>query len=381
MIIDTCTLICCIILVATCFISVFMNPFIRSIRKKQEGEVVSENNDKPISILVLANDNAEALDAHLPKLLSQNYATDYEVIVVMKLGDDATECVVKKYSQFKNLRMTFVPNRSLFVSAKKLAVTLGVKAAKYEWIVLLDAESTPLSDCWLSTISRNCNDENNMVLAYSNYSVETKASYRFERIRTAYYLMHQAIEGYAYRCNGTNLAFRKKMFIDGDGYKGNLQFINGEYDFIVNKYSMPLQTSVETSKEAIIREDVPTKRTWINKHLAYLHLRRAMNHGKWMRFLYSTDNLFLWVNYLVIVLGVAFSAVVQNWILLAVSCVSLTITLWLRIAIAGRALRTFDEYITKWKIPFFELLISLRDVSYFLRSLKSDERDFSTHKL
>lgn len=118
MIIDTYTLVCCIILVAICIISVFMNPFMRRIHNKQEEGVMPENEEKPISVLVLANDNAEALDAHLPQLLSQKYAADYEVIVVMKHGDIATECVIKKYSQYQNLKTTFIPNRSLFMSAK-----------------------------------------------------------------------------------------------------------------------------------------------------------------------------------------------------------------------------------------------------------------------
>lgn len=381
MIIDTYTLVCCIILVAICIISVFMNPFMRRIHKKQEESVMPENEEKPISVLVLANDNAEALDAHLPQLLSQKYAADYEVIVVMKHGDIATECVIKKYSQYQNLKTTFIPNRSLFMSAKKLSVTLGVKAARYEWVVLLDAESSPLSDNWLSSISGNCNDESDMVFGYSNYSSETKSSYRFERLRTLYYLMHQAVKGCAYRCNGSNLAFRKKMFIDGDGYKGNLQFMNGEYDFIVNKYSTPSRTGVVTSKDAIIIEDMPSKKTWINRNLSYLHLRCAMKHGKWLRFLYNADALLLWANYFFIISGIAVSAVTRNWLLLAVSVVSLFATLWMRVAFANKALRAFDESIPIWKIPFLELLISCHNASYRFRYLRSDKRDFSTHKL
>lgn len=381
MIIDTYTLVCCIVLVAICFISVFMNPFVRRIHKNKKEDTLSEIKGEPVSVLVLANDNAEALDAHLPILLSQNYAANYEVIVVMKHGDVATECVIKKYSHFQNLRVTFIPNKSLFMSAKKLSVTLGVKAAQYEWIVLLDAECSPLSDRWLSTISRNCSDGNDMVFAYSNYSLEAKASCRFERIRTSYYLMRQAMKGYAYRCNGTNLAFRKTMFIGGDGYKGNLQFTNGEYDFIVNKYSKPLRTAIETSKDAIIREDIPTKKAWINKNLSYLHSRHAMNHGKWMRFLCNADNFMLWINYFVLLAGIAISSTTHNWILLATSAVLLFVTLWLRIAVANKALRAFDETIPKWKIPFFELLVLWHDISYILRVLKSDKREFSTHKL
>ena len=380
MIIDTVTLACCTVLIVLCLGSVFMNPFVRGFRKKQ-GEDVPETSDKPISVLVLANDNAEALDAHLPILLSQSYEADYEVIVVMKHGDVATECVIKKLSQNKKLRTTFIPEGSLFMSDRKLAVTLGVKAAQYEWVVLLDAESTPLSHRWLAAMAKWCNSENDIVLGYSNFSPTAKASCRFERIRTFHYLARQAVKGCAYRCGGTNLAFRKRMFIDGDGYKGNLQYTNGEYDFIVNKYSRPLRSAVATSKDAIIREDEPSKRTWTTRHLAYLYLRKAMKHGKGLQLLQGVDTLLLWMNYIIIISAIALSSYSQNWIVLAVAAVTLIATLWLRILFAGKALRAFDEQMAKWKIPFLELLLLLRKASFLLRLSRADKRDFSTHKL
>ena len=380
MIIDTVTLVCCAVLLVLCVVSVLMNPFVRGFRKRP-GEDAPETGDKPISVLVMANDNAEALEAHLPVLLSQSYEADYEVIVVMKHGDVATECVIKNLPQRQNLKTTFIPGGSLFMSDRKLAVTLGVKAAQYEWVVLLDAESTPLSHRWLSAIAKRCNPENDIVLGYSNFSPTAKASYRFERIRTFHYLARQAVNGCAYRCGGTNLAFRKRMFIDGDGYKGNLQYNNGEYDFIVNKYSRPLRTALATSKDAIIREDEPSKRTWTNKHLAYLFLRKAMMHGKGLRLLQGVDTLLLWMNYIVIVSAIAFSVCSQNWTVLSVAALSLIATLWLRIFFAGKALRAFEEQMAKWKIPFLELLLLLRNASYLLRLSRADKRDFSTHKL
>ncbi len=379
MIIDTVTLVYCAALVVLCLVSVFMNPFVRGFRK-QQGDDVLETDDKPISVVVLANDNAEALENHLPILLNQSYTADYEVIVVMKHGDVAAECVIKKYSQQK-LKTTFIPEGSLFMSAKKLAVTLGVKAAQHEWVVLLDAESSPLSHRWLSAMAKCCNAESDIVLGYSNYCLSTKVSYRFERIHTFYYLLRQAVKGYAYRCNGTNLAFRKKIFIDGEGYKGNLQYTNGEYDFIVNKYSKRLRTFFATSKDAIIREDAPTKRSLTNKHLSYLYLRKAMKHGKWMRSLHGSDTLLLWMNYIVIFSAAILSVCSQNWIVLSVAVVSLIATLWLRILFASKALRAFEEQIPKRKIPFLELLMLFRSASYLLRLLRADKRDFSTHKL
>ena len=381
MIVNTFTIVFCIVIAVVCFISVLMNPFIRRIQLKHRLSDVPTEGAVSVSILVLSDDNAESLEAHLPILLSQNYSADYEIIVVMKQGDVATECVVNKYSSDSKLKTTFIPSKSLFMSARKLAVTLGVKAAKYEWIVLLDAESTPLSDHWLATLARSFNDSADIVMGYSNYALETRARHRFIRLRTAYYLMHQAVKGTAYRCNGTNLAFRRDMFINGEGYKGNLQYVNGEYDFIVNKYATPLRTKIETSNDASVREDTPSKKALRNNELAYLHLRHSMLHGRWMRFIFNTDMIFLWSNCIIILLAMVIAVLVQNWILLITAVLSMLTTLWLRVYAACKAVKTFDEHIPKWKIPFLELFITFHNVCNMIRYVQADKRDFSTHKL
>lgn len=381
MIIDTLTIICCGIIVVLCCASILCNPFLRKLHKDDVGSNLSEDAMPPVSVLVIAHNNAEALDAHLSILLTQDYKPGYEVIVITEQGDIATEGVIKHYGQCRNLRTTFVPSHSLFMSKRKLSVSLGVKAACNEWVILVDAECAPVSDTWLMEMAKNFDDNTNLVLGYSNYAEDANQYYRFERLRTTCYLMHTSITGTAYRTNGTNIAFRRSMFIADDGYRGNLQFINGEYDFIVNKYATPFQTKVECAANAAIREDIPTPKTWKNRSTCYLHLRHHLQRGGFQRFMFNMDTLLMYANYIVLIASGIFAGLTQRWILLSISVIALIATIILRTIIASKIFKAFNEPMPKWKFIVFELSTVWHNLGNLIRYAQADKRDFSTHKI
>lgn len=381
MIIDSFTIICSGIIIAFCIVSILCNPFLRRIKQKENDDDANGDDAPSVSILVIAHNNAEALDAHLPILLTQDYSPGYEVIVITEQGDIAAEGVIKHYGQCKNLRTTFVPSRSLFMSKRKLSVSLGVKAAINEWIILLDAESAPKSDTWLQTMAKNFKSDTDLVIGYSNYAEEAKQYYRFERLRTMCYLMHTAATGTAYRTNGTNIAFRRSMFIGDDGYRGNLQFINGEYDFIINKYAAPFRTRVEYKPDAVVREDVPTKKTWNNRNVYYLHLRHHLLRGGFQRFLFNLDMTMMHTNYILLIASGVFAAFTQRWILFSIALLALALTIILRTIVAGNAFKEFNEPMPKWRFVFFELSIVWHNLGNLIRYFQADKREFSTHKI
>ena len=72
------------------------------------------------------------------------------------------------------------------MSRKKLQITLGVKAAKHEWIILTEPNCRPSNDKWLQTMVRQCQDPNHLVLGYVALDEETKSVRRFDSIRKAY---------------------------------------------------------------------------------------------------------------------------------------------------------------------------------------------------
>lgn len=121
--------------------------------------------------------------------LRQQYAADYQVIVVCQSTDGETQDFLKRTAaENPHLYYTYIPESSRYMSRKKLQITLGVKAAKHEWIILTEPNCRPSNDKWLQTMARQCQDPNHLVLGYVALDEETKSVRRFDSIRKAYYV-------------------------------------------------------------------------------------------------------------------------------------------------------------------------------------------------
>lgn len=384
MIIDIVSIIGIIIIVLLTAVSVMMNPFFRKIDVCAADDVPAAGDSSPlpsVTVLVMAHNNAKALDEHLPIILTQDYAPGFEVVVVGEQGDTTMETAVAQFGRCKNLYATYVPKRSLFMSKSKLSVALGVKAAHNEWIVLLDSESMPTSDMWLMSLAKRMTADTNLVIGYSNYTDDTPCSYRFRRLLADCYLLRKAQHATAYRANGTNIAFRRSEFIANDGYRGNLQYVNGEYDFIVNKYARRGATRTALDSDATVRESKPTRKTWNDRNICYHHIRRYMERSLPIRLLYNTDALLMYANYTAIVAGALLAAMTQRWLLLAVAIAALLTTVVLRSILAARTFRLLGEDLPAWKAVPYELAQPWHAMATHIRYAKADKADFTTHKL
>lgn len=381
---DTTSIIACIIIVMLVAMSVCANPFFRRIKKADgtaDTGMLSDDKLPKLSVIVLANNDAEGLEAHLPIVLTQDYASGYEVIVVGESGDMPTEIVLKHFAKCPILYTTNIPHHSLFISKSKLAVALGVKAAHNEWIVLIDSSCRPQSDNWLKTLAKNMDDGANIVLGYSNYNTETNHFYRFVRLHTECYLLRQAERGTAYRCGGTNIAFRRSEFIAQDGYRGNLQFVNGEYDFIINKYARRHSARITTDEQAWVLEDKPTHKEWHNRNISYAHIRQYLNHSLATRMLFNCDMALMYINYVFLTACIALSAYSSKWLIVSAGALGFLATITIRLVLAQKAYNKFDVNIPVWKTIFFELAIVWHNIATRIRYSRTDKYDFTTHKL
>ena len=177
-------LIIAVVMMVSAIITPLVNGFFR-IPKSVRNAINDESQAKelqPVSIIITPHENAKELEANLPTFLSQDYPVEYEVIVVAWKGDSETEDILKRYKDHPRLYSTFIPETSRYMSRKKLAITLGVKAAKNEWLLITDIECTPLSDQWLKTMARNCSDGIDMVYGYTNYDEDMAASLKTSSI-------------------------------------------------------------------------------------------------------------------------------------------------------------------------------------------------------
>jgi glycosyltransferase involved in cell wall biosynthesis len=386
--IDTIT----IVVGAIILVLALTTPFLNGLLRKPKGIVVVSDDEAaqeyskvshtapPVSIILTPHENAHELEHYLPLILEQDYP-DFEVIVVTWKGDSDTEDVLKRFADNPHLYYTYIPDSSRYMSRKKLAVTLGVKAAKNEWILLTDAQCYPTSTHWLSTMASNCHKNINLVYGYTRYDVNTPAFWRFERLHTNLYLLREAQSKTAYRHNSCNLMFRKSEFISNDGYRGNLKYLRGEYDFIVNKYAQKGATAVELRPESWLTEQQPTQKEWRNKHLFYLENRQHMARNYRHRWLFNFDQTALHVNYLLILAAIIVSIITQRWILTAIAVIALAITICLRIVIGKKTIQLFQEDISTWKIIPYEIRLFWNMAAMKYKYLRSDENDFISHKL
>ncbi|WP_025065716.1 glycosyltransferase [Hoylesella enoeca] len=386
MIIQPTTLIISISIILLAFVTPFFNPFFRWKRIVRRSKPENENDTTneslpPVSIVITTHDNAQELVRNLSSIINQDYPTDFQVIVVMEKGDNETEDVLKRYADNKHLYTTFIPDSSRYMSRKKLAVTLGVKAAKHEWIVLMEAFCVPTSEKWLETLAHNFQNDKHLVIGYTGFDDETPDYYKFERLRTFCYTAREAIKGTTYRSCGHCVSFRKSDFMAANGYSGNLHLIRGEYDFLVNKYAQRGTTGVETAEEAWLREESPSLKTWRNDHLFYLETRKFLKRSRLHRALYNIDMWLMYGNYVAICVAFTYGIIDDDWVINASAGAALLITLVTRTIFAHQVTTQFNENIGFWKIIPYELSLIWHSATNRLRYLSADKNDFTSHKL
>lgn len=374
-----------IILGIAIFLLAWMTPLFSPLfrwRRKEEKE--KDNKLLPVSIIIASHDDAMQLEKHLPVILQQDYPVQYEVIVVIEKGDHEVEDVLKRI-QYKHeqqagnahLYVTYIPETSRYMSRRKLAITLGVKAAKNEWLLLTNSDCEPASFQWLATMARNCGDDKSLVLGYASYEDETSSFKRYERFYHFCYLMREC-KRIAYRTNCPNLMFRKSQFMEQDGYLGNLDLVRGEYDFLVNKYAQVGSVATETDPKAWVVQNEPTNRSWGNARVYYMETRKSLLRSFLHRVVFDIDQMEMRIFTLVLVASLAYSLLMENWLLLGLAVLSILVEFLARYFIDRHVIKRFGENLP-WA-AIYDRLIMWSNLFFLLRHKCADRRDFSTHK-
>jgi len=347
-----------------------------------EGSADSAERLEPVTVIIVADNNARELDKHLPAFLSQSYPAGYEVVVVVSRDEDNTDDVLKAcMARHENLRTTFVPDSSRYMSRRKLAITLGVRAAKHNLILLTDAGCRPDTGRWISAMaSARASSGAGMVIGYSNYDAEATPFSRFERLFREFAFMREAAAGRPYAMAGSNLLFSKSMFMEGKGFQGNLKYLRGEYEFLVNKYGRSHRAAAAAAPDSFLTEDAPTRKARASRSVFYAETRRHLERGLRHRLAFNADMLSLHLCLLAPLAAAVFACLTGRWPVLPVAALALLVPLITRSVAARRAARSFSLSLPAWLAVPFETRLVWHNLATLCRHKRADKTDFISHK-
>lgn len=340
-------------------------------RKAAKNKIVYTDEEVPVSVIVYA-EYLEELQQTLPAILQQQYA-DFEVIVVNDgNGSQIYDYVSILQNDYPNLYHTYVPLNAKYISRKKLALTIGIKAARNEWVMLTNAGCLPSSSRWIKSMSRNFLPQTDLVLGYSNFNSKHSLISRFiafDGMMDALQYLGRAIRHAAYKGDGRNMAFRKELFFRQDGFKGHLDLISGEDDLFVSSITTPTNTRVECSSDSLISEASVNLTLWANFKQKYAASSRYYKRSTSIIELIRNCSMYLFYASFIILIVSSFTS---GWVFAVIgSLLFLTryITQQLIIEKSFNLLQERSYYLT---IIIFELLTPLFSIYFRLRRSNYD---------
>lgn len=240
-----------------------------------------KENFEPVSVIICAKNERENLLHFLPEFLAQDYPT-FEVIVVNDNSVDDTSDVLKAYSlQYPNLKIVNVPDTDRFYGSKKFALTLGIKAAQYENILLTDADCKPFSSSWIKTMS-SYTEGKEIVLGFGAYQKLPgllNKLIRFETLFTAIQYFSFALCKKPYMGVGRNLGYKKELFFKVKGFSKHQHILSGDDDLFVNEVANKDNTAIVFCKEShTISIPKITFSSWLKQK------KRHLSTGKFYKF-------------------------------------------------------------------------------------------------
>lgn len=328
---------------------------------RHDSPVISIGKSQGISVIVCAWNELANLKELLPPLNAQEYPT-FEVIIVDDRSWDGTfDYLLTECAEFQKVRFIRIEQTPEHLSSKKYALTLGIKSAKYETILLTDADCRPQSTHWIAGMAECLSPEKEIVLGFSPYFKETgflNNLIRYETFITAIQYFSFAITGVPYMGVGRNLMYRKSLFLQNKGFAKHTNILGGDDDLFMNDVANEKNTAICLNSDTFMYSFPKT--TW---EAWYRQKRRHLSVGKYYQFrnkallggLASTQIL-SWLSFLILtpllihnallfwILGVFLLRLISQWV------------------VFSKANKTFDNTLDVFAFPFWDGIFAL----YFL---------------
>jgi cellulose synthase/poly-beta-1,6-N-acetylglucosamine synthase-like glycosyltransferase len=241
------------------------------------------NNYSPstkFSIIIPARNEEENIEKCLQSIIQQNYPSAlFEVIVIDDHSTDNTSFIVedikKKYTNIKLLKLSDLLNGKQLNAYKKKAIEIAIEISSGEWIITTDADCIMLQD-WLKNYDAFIQQNNAVFIAAPvafTYTKTILSIFQYLDFLTLQGITAAAVSaGFHSMCNGANLAYKKTVFFEVNGFAGIDNIASGDDMLLMNKIKKkyPTQIGFLFSKDAIVSTaPMPTWGSFINQRIRW----------------------------------------------------------------------------------------------------------------
>lgn len=231
-----------------------------------------------VSVIIAARNESANIEACLQSVFRQHYPKElFEVIVVDDYSEDDTASKVAHFgaSNLHLVRLADCDPDPGVRAFKKKAIETGIARAKGDLIVVTDADCTVQPD-WLMLIASlyECRAAI-LIAAPVGFYQETNVICRFQSLDL---LGMMAITGAGIHtqtmrmCNGANLAYAKKAFVEAGGFKGLDGIASGDDMLLAQKLAVQHADKIyylKNTAATVFTEARPDWKSFFNQRLRW----------------------------------------------------------------------------------------------------------------
>lgn len=322
----------------------------------------------PISVIVCAKNEAENVTKFIPLLAEQEYP-DFEIVLIDDASSDDTLEILEGFEkQYTNIRLVKVKNNEAFWGNKKFALTLGIKAAKKEYLLFTDADCYPTSKNWIAAMSSQFTKEKTIVLGYGAYE-KIGGSFlnkiiRFETMLTAVQYFSWAKMGQPYMGVGRNLAYKKEEFFNVNGFIDHMKMRSGDDDLFINQAATEQNTTICFASESFTySQPKTTYKDWFTQK------RRHVSTAKFYKSFDKIQlSLFYFSQLLFLLLPIILLAFQYQWIIVLSIIGFRYIFTWITLGFSSGKLKEKD--VMYW-YPIIEIVLTFTQLNVFFTNIFS----------
>ena len=321
-----------------------------------------------VSVIVCAKNEADNVARYIPLLAEQDYH-DYEIILIDDASSDTTLEIFEEFEkQYSNIRLVKVRNNEAFWGNKKYALTLGIKSAKKDYLLFIDADCYPSSKDWITTMSSQFTMQKTIVLGYGAYEKVAKSFLnkiiRFETLLTAVQYFSWAKIGKPYMGIGRNLAYKKEEFYNVNGFISHIQVRSGDDDLFINQVATSKNTTICYTPESFTYSQPKTTfKAWFNqkrRHVSTATLYKPFDKIQLALF-YVSQLLFF-------ILAILLLAFQYQWIIVLSLVGFRYLVTWIILGFSAGKLKEKD--VMYW-FPIIEIVLIFTQLNIFITNLFS----------